>query len=219
MYQKSKLFFRRPFNYSFKRTTLFLILINAAFFCLQFPMPELYYRLQYYASLNVLMVDQGHYYWQFFTYMFVHHNFNHLFFNMLGLLIFGLALERAIGSKEFLLFYIICGVLDGLFSYLVYKFTGQYRIFLLGASGAVYAVLFACAVFFPRSIIYIWGLIPVPAPILVAIYALIELGSQFFASDNIAHLTHLFGFLSAWLYFIIRMGIHPLKIWKNTYKR
>ena len=96
--------------------------------------------------------------------------------------------------------------------------TGQYYVFLLGASGAIYAVLFAYAVVFPRSIIYIWGFIPLPAPVMVVVYALIELGSQFFKADNVAHLTHLFGFLSAWLYFVIRMGIHPVKIWKKTYR-
>ena len=150
--------------------------------------------------------------------MFVHQNISHVFFNMLGLLVFGLNLEKAIGSKEFLLFYIVCGALSGFFSYLVYKFTGQYRIFLMGASGAIYSVLFAYAVFFPRSIIFIWGLIPVPAPVLVLIYALIEIGSQFLESSNVAHMTHLFGFLAAWLYFVIRMGIHPIKIWKDIYR-
>ena len=159
-------------------------------------------------------------YWQFFTYMFVHQNIQHVFFNMLALLVFGLGFERAVGSREFLLFYLICGALSGFFSFLVYRFTGQTRVFLLGASGAVYAVLFAYAVFFPRSVIFIWGLIPVPAPVLVFIYALIELGSQLFGSgSNIAHMTHLFGFLAAWLYFVIRMGIHPVKIWKETYRK
>lgn len=102
----------------------------------------------------------------------------------------------------------------------LFWFTGYYGVFLLGASGAVYAVLFAYAVFFPRSVIFIWGIVPVPAPVLVFIYALIELGSQFFGSgSNVAHMTHLFGFLAAWFYFVLRMGIHPIKIWKDTYKR
>ena len=98
-----------------------------------------------------------------------------------------------------------------------YYFTGGYRIFLLGASGAVYAILFAYAVVFPRSIIYIWGLLPIPAPILVLIYTVIEIFSQVFSSSNVAHLTHLFGFLIAWIYFVVRMGIHPIKIWKGKY--
>ena len=116
-----------------------------------------------------------------------------------------------------MLFYLVCGALSGFFSFLVYRFTGQYRVFLLGASGAIYSVLFAYAVFFPRSVILVWGIIPVPAPVMVLIYAIIELGSQFLGSrGNVAHMTHLFGFLAAWLYFVIRMGIHPIKIWKNA---
>ena len=159
-------------------------------------------------------------FWQFFTYMFMHGSFSHIFFNMLGLLMFGITLERAIGSKEFLLFYFFCGLLSGVCSYVVYLFSGQIYAFLLGASGALYAVLFAYAVFFPRSIIYIWGIIPVPAPILVLLYALIEIFDQIFGyRQGVAHLTHLFGFLAAYLYFVIRMGIHPIKIWKNEYKK
>ncbi|MBP3743766.1 MAG: rhomboid family intramembrane serine protease [Treponema sp.] len=218
MYQKTKLFFRRPFKYIYTRHTLFIILINCAIFSLAYLSPDFYQIMYKVGALNVYMIDVEHCYWQFVTYMFLHSNVQHLFFNMLGLLVFGLQLERAIGSKEFGLFYILCGTLDGVLSYLVYKFTGQYYVFLLGASGAIYAVLFAYAVVFPRSIIYIWGFIPLPAPVMVVVYALIELGSQFFKADNVAHLTHLFGFLSAWLYFVIRMGIHPVKIWKKTYR-
>ena len=46
---------------------------------------------------------------------------------------------------------------------------------LVGASGAVYAVLLAFAVINPRARIFIWGVVPVPAPILVAGYTVIEL--------------------------------------------
>ena len=55
--------------------------------------------------------------------------------------------------------------------------------------------------------------------IFTLIYTIIELGSQFLGNSNIAHMTHLFGFLGAWLYFVIRMGIHPMRIWKDTYRR
>ncbi|MCR5188506.1 MAG: rhomboid family intramembrane serine protease [Treponema sp.] len=217
--RKNKIILRRPFSYSYKRVTLFIILINFLVFGISYLYPVFYQYAHYYGAMNVYLIEKYHMFWQFITYMFVHQNISHVFFNMLGLLVFGLNLEKAIGSKEFLLFYIICGALSGFFSYLVYKFTGQYNVFLMGASGAIYSVLFAYAVFFPRSIIYIWGFIPVPAPILVLIYALIEVGSQFMGSSNVAHITHLFGFLAAWLYFVIRMGIHPIKIWKEIYRR
>lgn len=215
---KKRIFFRRPFQYEYRRRVLFIIFINFLIYALGYFYNFVNDYVHTYGSLCAYLVLVKHMYWQFFTYMFVHHNLSHVFFNMLGLLVFGLPLEKAIGSKEFTLFYIVCGVASGVLSFLVFIFTRQYIVFLLGASGAVYAVLFAYAVFFPRSIIYIWGLVPVPAPIMVLIYALIEFFSQFTSVSNVAHMTHLFGFLAAWLYFVIRMGIHPLKIWKNTYK-
>jgi len=213
-----QLFFRRPFKYVYFKATLIIILLNFAAFA--FCALNTTYNWTAIFSLNIVCVNYYHMFWQFFTYMFMHGSFSHIFFNMLGLLMFGLNLERAIGSREFLLFYFFCGLLSGLLSYVTYLATNQYNAFLLGASGALYAVLFAYAVFFPRSVIYIWGLIPVPAPILVLIYAAIEIFDQVFERrQGVAHLTHLFGFLAAWLYFVIRMGIHPIKIWKNEYKK
>ncbi|MBP5519045.1 MAG: rhomboid family intramembrane serine protease [Treponema sp.] len=216
---KNRFILRRPFSYTYKRTAIFIIFINFLIFGLQVWNRNLYYLIYNFGAMNPVNVETNRMYWQFFTYMFVHGSFRHVLFNMLALLIFGLNLEKAIGSKEFLLFYLLCGTLSGFFSFLFYKFTGQYNVMLLGASGAVYAILFAYAVFFPKSIILIWGIVPVPAPILVLIYTLIELGSQFFdVRSSVAHMTHLFGFFAAWLYFVIRMGVHPIKIWKDTYR-
>lgn len=214
-----KFFLRKPFQYQYKRRVLFIIFLNFVIFGLAHLSYELAKYIYAYGPMNPAWVYKAHSYWQFLTYMFVHDysNLSHIGFNMLGLLVFGLPLEKAIGSKEFTIFYLVCGILSGLLSYAVYYFTGYWNVRLLGASGAVYSVLFAYAVFFPRSIIYIWGLIPVPAPIMVLIYAVIEFLSQFNPASGVAHMTHLFGFLAAWLYFVIRMGIHPLKVWKNSY--
>ena len=217
---KNRFVLRRPFPYVFRKYALFLFFINFCIFGLQFLYPELYRYVYAYGVMNPEAVEHYHMYWQFFTYMFLHQNFQHVFFNMLALLVFGLGFEKTVGSREFLLFYLLCGALSGFFSFLFYRFTGQYRVVLLGASGAVYALLFAYAVFFPRSVFFIWGIVPVPAPVLVLIYALIEFGSQFFKhGSNVAHMTHLFGFLAAWLYFVLRMGIHPIRIWKDAYRQ
>ena len=91
--------------------------------------------------------------------------------------------------------------------------------FLMGASGALYGLLFAFAVIFPRNNIYFWGIIPIPAPILVAIYVGIEISSQLLSfRDGVAHLTHLVCFAVAWIYFVVRMGINPWKVWKDAYR-
>ena len=209
----NKLFFRKPFKYTFFNATLYLILINFAVFLLTNIMP----RLNPLIGLNTAYFLRYRLYWQIFTYMFVHNDLSHILFNMLALAFFGMPVEQTVGSKEFLLFYLISGIMSGFISFLVYS---NYRIFtlLIGASGAIYAVLFMYAVIFPRSKIYIWGLIPVPAPLLVIIYAIIETGSHLtYTLSHVAHFTHLAGFFIAWLYLVIRMGIHPLKVWKNAY--
>ena len=87
----------------------------------------------------------------------------------------------------------------------------------MGASGAIYSLLFAYAVLYPRSIVYIWGVIPIPSPLLVLLYTGIEIFSQLRGGSNVAHMTHLFGFVAGFFYFIVRMGINPIKIWKNAY--
>jgi membrane associated rhomboid family serine protease len=114
------------------------------------------------------------------------------------------------GSREFLLYYILTGTLAGIFSFVFYCLTGKYVIALVGASGALFAVQLAFAVFFPSSIIYIWGIIPLRAPVMVLGFTALEL---FFSltggRGNVAHLTHLAGFVFGWLYFVIRFGISP----------
>ena len=198
---------RTPFRYEMWNVTLWLIIINIVVFFLSVLKPALFS----YFSLNVINVIYKHAYWQFFTYMFTHGNFQHVFFNMLGLFFFGFSVEKAIGSKEFLLFYLLSGIFCGLVSFAAYYLSAlsgnimAYYYSLLGASGAIYAVLLAYAVIFPRNMIFIFGILPLPAPILVIVYAVIDFGGQFIGSSNVAHLAHLSGFVFAWFYFILRM--------------
>ncbi len=207
-------FIRKPFRYSYSHVTAMIILINI----IVYLFTSLYPSATYILGLNPRLFLLDKMYWQLFTYMFVHGGLSHIFFNMLGLLFFGFTTEKAMGSREFLLMYLCCGFFSGVFSLIYYLIIGMNNILLIGASGAIYSMLFAYAVIFPRSKIYIWGIIPIQAPLLVLLYALIEVGSQIFSvAGGIAHLTHLAGFLIAWLYFIIRMGIHPIKIWKDAY--
>jgi membrane associated rhomboid family serine protease len=148
--------------------------------------------------------------WQFVTYMFFHTELTHLIFNMLALFIFGVQVERQMGSREFLLYYLITGTLAGVFSFFVYWFTGADRVFLIGASGAVFAVQLAYAIFFPNAVLYIWGILPLRAPVMVLGFTALELFFQFTGFQrNVAHFTHLAGFAFGWLYFLIRLGINP----------
>ena len=204
----------RPFRYSFNNIALILIAINIGVFLLTSNSDRLTFKL----SLSIIGIEQGYFY-EFITYMFTHADFGHLFGNMLTLLIFGVSSEKAIGSKEFLLFYVLVGILCGITSYIWYWFTDSYFVFLLGASGAVYGVLLLYAVLFPQSKIYIWGILPIPAPLLVLIYGAITIYSQMFSrGSDVAHLTHLAGFAFAWIYLQIRMKINPLKVWGRHFR-
>jgi membrane associated rhomboid family serine protease len=154
-------------------------------------------------------VVQLKWFWTFLTYMFLHGSISHIIFNMLGLFIFGPHVERQMGSREFLLYYLLTGILAGVFSFMVYYFTDN-NVALIGASGALFAIQLAYAVFYPRSIIYIWGIIPVRAPILVLGYTALELYFTLTGGrGNVAHLTHLAGFAFGWIYFHVRFGMNP----------
>ncbi|MDR2842280.1 MAG: rhomboid family intramembrane serine protease [Spirochaetaceae bacterium] len=201
-------FFRRPFKYVYCNITLILIAVNVLVFAAQYFIGN----LTGFLAMTPVLVLHG-FYWQFFTYMFAHQGFAHIFFNMFALFVFGTQIERHIGSKEFLLYYLVTGVLAGVFSFFVYLFTGAYLVSLLGASGAIFAVQLAFACFFPRAVMYVWGLIPMRAPILVTVFTLLELGMTIFGVQNgVAHLTHLAGFGFGWLYFYVRWRANPLKL-------
>lgn len=204
---------RKPFQYRNYNATLWLILINVAvYFFISF-----YHEFTMMLGLFLPFFVRYKMYWQPVTYMFVHGSIPHLLFNMLSLLIFGMAVEKAIGSREFLLFYMLCGILSGVLSLVTYALLHTWTL-LVGASGALYALLFLFAVVYPRSTIFIWGIIPVPSPLLVVIYAGIAVFNQVSGGvSTVAHLTHLWGFAIAWVYLVVRMGIHPLKVWKNAF--
>jgi membrane associated rhomboid family serine protease len=203
---------RRPFRYSFRNLSIWLIAINVLVFAVEYIFP----RAGNYLAMTPVFVLAGAF-WQPLTYMFAHANLTHLLVNMLGLLFFGTAVEKELGSREFLLYYLLTGVLAGLFSLGAYLASGGAFISLLGASGAVFAVMLAYATLEPRSQILIWGIIPVRAPLMVLGYTLIELVSQiFFSSSSVAHLTHLAGFGFGWLYFLARFRVNP---WRRFFPR
>jgi membrane associated rhomboid family serine protease len=128
---------------------------------------------------------------------------------MFALFVFGVQVERQMGSREFLLFYFVTGTLAGAFSFLAYDLIGSGAV-LVGASGAIFAVELAYAILFPDAIIYIWGILPLRAPVMVLGFT--ALGVILMVTGmggNVAHITHLAGFAFAWLYFLIRFGINP----------
>jgi membrane associated rhomboid family serine protease len=206
---------RRPLPFRQFNVALILIGVNVLIFIVNQLVPQ---------SLTVMAMNPYYvlgesFWWQIVSYMFVHGGLTHILFNMLGLFFFGTQVEQRMGSYEFLLFYMFTGVLAGLFSLGFYAATGNYMVFLVGASGAVFGVLLAFATFFPEAMIYVFGIIPIRAPILVLGYTAIELFSQFSgAGGNVAHFTHLAGFAFAYLYFLVRLRVNPVRVFLDTYR-
>lgn len=202
-------FIRKPFRYEYRYIT---IIIAAFCFVMMLITSASSYLYRLFALTPLLTVRAGMY-WQVFTYQFLHRGFWHLFSNMFGLLIFGTAVEKKIGSREFLLFYLLTATLCGISACAGYVVMGYWRVSLIGASGAVFAVLYLSAVLFPRSTVYVFGLIPLPLPILVIVYGCMEAYDMLFTYDSVAHSVHLSGLFFAWLYTRIRFGIKPMRVW------
>ena len=133
--------------------------------------------------------------WGILTYMFVHGDFFHLFFNMLVLFFFGPPLEGMWGGREFLKFYIVAGLGGAAFSF----FTPQASV--VGSSGAIYGVMLAFAMNWPNMPVHIWGILPVKAKWLVGFLAAVSIFSLLGdRNDGVAHWAHLGGFVAGYLY-------------------
>jgi len=172
--------------------------------------------------LGLMPADVLHQFWvwQLATYMFLHGGIFHILFNMLALWMFGAELERIWGTRYFLKFYFVTGIGAGLltvvFSTLPFSFAQQVQhSIIIGASGAIYGLLLAYALYFPdRPILMIvfW----VPARICVAILGAIALFSSLSEVGGVSNATHLGGLLVAYL-FLKGAKMHPLSELKYRY--
>jgi membrane associated rhomboid family serine protease len=143
--------------------------------------------------------------WQPVTYMFIHAGLFHIIFNMLALWMFGTELERIWGTRFFLKFYFVTGigaaVLTILLSLLPFAATRQlYASDIVGASGAIYGVLLAYALYFPDRKIYYMMLFPIPSRIFVLIMGAVAFITSLSESGGVANATHLSGLLVAYVY-------------------
>src|SRR5438045_600682 len=159
--------------------------------------------------------------WQLGTYMFLHAGPMHILFNMLALWMFGAELERMWGTREFLKFYFVTGVGAGVLTVLVsllpFGFTRQLEhSIIIGASGAIYGLLLAYALYFPDRRIYMYFLFPIPAKVFVAIMGAIAFFSSLSDAGGVANATHLGGLLVAYL-FLKGARLHPMSEVKYRY--
>ena len=137
--------------------------------------------------------------WQVVTYAFLHGSFEHLFFNMLGLWMFGSELERIWGEKRFLQFYAASVLAAALAQLVVTALMGSVYP-TVGASGGLFGLLFAFAMMFPNRVILLFFVIPMKARYLVALYGLLELYQGVYVMNSgVAHFAHLGGMVGGFL--------------------
>jgi membrane associated rhomboid family serine protease len=187
-----------------------IIAANVAMFVAQFFFPVLTDVL----GLVPVFVLRYVWVWQLATYMFLHGGIFHIAFNMLALWMFGAELERVWGTRYFLKFYFVTGIgaaaLTVLFSLVPFAFAQQLQhANIIGASGAIYGLLLAYAMYFPDRPIYMYFVFPIPARIFVAIIGAIAFFSSMNEASGVANATHLGGLLVAYL-FLKSARVHPL---------
>jgi len=177
--------------------TYLLIAVNILVFFMQLSDPDYYNALIENYGLVPAHIMEGKNLFTLFTSLFLHADFLHLGMNMFFLLIAGDGCERAMGSSRFLVFYLVCGVISGLFHVYLNSISSVPTI---GASGAIFGVLAAFAILFPfRWLITLFGLIPVPVPAILFVFLTVLIETAYVASgvvENIAHTAHVGGFLA-----------------------
>ncbi|MES2887458.1 MAG: rhomboid family intramembrane serine protease [Pseudomonadota bacterium] len=172
-----------------------LLLINTAFFCLDY-----FVRGWINDMFALYPVGQGFMPWQLVTYAFLHGGFNHLFFNMLGLWMFGAELERLWGPKRFMQLFGASVLTAALTQLIVNELLGSAAA-TVGASGGLFGLLLAFGMMFPnRTIVPLIPPIPMKAKVFVALFGALELVLGVTGTTSgVAHFAHLGGMLGAFL--------------------
>lgn len=140
--------------------------------------------------------------WLPLTYLFLHSGLSHLFFNMLMLYFFGPDVERVLGTRQFLSFYLLCGVLGVLANFVpILLFGSNANISVVGASGATLGVLVAFALIAPDRKIFLFPIpIPLNARALVIIVIVMNLMSALSYGSTTSVTTHFGGMFMGYLY-------------------
>jgi membrane associated rhomboid family serine protease len=182
--------------------TTLLIAVNAAVFLLEQAAPGIV------SAFALWPIGAGFEPWQLLTYAFLHGGLLHIAFNMFALYMFGGPMERVFGPRRYLTYYLVCVLSAGLAQLLTSAMTGAVYP-TVGASGGVFGLLLAYAIYFPRNqVMLIFPPIPMPARVFVLVYAALELflgvtGTE----EGVAHFAHLGGLVG---------GFILLRFWRST---
>jgi membrane associated rhomboid family serine protease len=152
-------------------------------------------------------VTHGFRLWQLVTYLFLHSGILHILLNLLFLAMFGADLEHTWGARRFYTYFFLCGVGAGIVTVIVKTILdphglGSSLIPTIGASGAIYGVLLACAVIMPHRQVWVF---PLPVTVSMRIFVIVMGAIEFFGTigdtgDNVSHVCHLGGMLVGYVY-------------------
>jgi len=189
--------------------TTILLLANVAAYLLQglFPGLEMPLALWPFGSAAATNGQVGFAPWQLVSYAFLHGSLFHLGFNMLALYMFGGAIERVFGERRYVVYYVVC-VISAAITQLVFAAVSGGIYPTIGASGGVFGLLLAYAIYFPNNrVMLLIPPIPLPARVFVVLYAALELylgvtGTQ----EGVAHFAHLGGMVG---------GYAMLRLWRS----
>lgn len=199
----------------FRGAIKILIIINTAVFVVSNLLGINGFVYRFFGLVPSSILSHG-FIWQFVSYMFVHGGFMHLLMNMFVLWMFGMELENYWGKKEFLKYFLITGIGSGIITFL---FSMNSSIPVVGASGAIYALLLAFAMMFPDRKIYVYFLFPVKAKYFVLVIGLITFFSSMGPSTSgISHLTHLGGLIVGYIYFRRKSILYDIKRFLKKHK-
>ncbi len=147
--------------------------------------------------------------WQPFTYLFLHspYGFSHILMNMLTLWMFGTPLEGVWGTRQFLKYYFFCGVGAGICVVVLNLLAGTGHLRTIGASGAIYGLLLAFGILFPRATIYFFMMFPIEARWYVLIMgAIVFLSAWGDAGGGVSHFAHLGGMVFGYVWLRMELG-------------
>lgn len=139
--------------------------------------------------------------WQLASYAFLHGGWTHLFFNMFALYMFGSEIERLLGARRFVVYYLVCLIGAAIAQLIVMQMMGREPFPTIGASGGVFGILMAFGMAFPnRKLMLLFPPIPMPAWLFVTLYGVMELvlgvtGTQ----QGVAHFAHLGGMAAGFI--------------------
>ena len=191
-----------------------IILINTVLFFVFFILLSANFLLIDYVALQPANIFAGNYLWTFLTSMFMHGGVFHLFVNMLSLFFIGGLLEKILGKKRYISFYLIAGLFAGLFFVLSsLLFTSDFNAYAVGASGALFGLVGLLVLLTPNLRVYVM-FIPIPIKIkyaaigLLVILWLISLT----ANVGIGNTAHLGGLIAGLVYGIYLRAKFPNKV-------